>query len=172
QYEVARQTLAEELGVEPEHETEALREEIARSAERDLGGRTAVDPPAHPGVILSETTDQGDAAASHHAASALLVWRLGAIMGRWAMARPPLAAAMMSLLSLASGIVWLVTARPTPSPPQSLAAQVGLATTAAPPLSIVVLPLINVSGDSDQEYFADGITDDLTTDLSRIDGSF
>jgi TolB-like protein/Flp pilus assembly protein TadD len=29
-----------------------------------------------------------------------------------------------------------------------------------------------MSGDPDQEYFADGITDDLTTDLSRIDGSF
>jgi TolB-like protein/Flp pilus assembly protein TadD len=29
-----------------------------------------------------------------------------------------------------------------------------------------------MSGDPDQEYFADGITDELTTDLSRIDGSF
>jgi TolB-like protein/Flp pilus assembly protein TadD len=43
---------------------------------------------------------------------------------------------------------------------------------AAPRLSIVVLPLVNVSGDPDQEYLADGVTDDLTTDLSRIDGSF
>ena len=41
-----------------------------------------------------------------------------------------------------------------------------------PPLSIVVLPFTNVSTDPDQEYFADGITDDLTTDLSRISGSF
>ena len=42
----------------------------------------------------------------------------------------------------------------------------------APRLSIVVLPLANLSNDPDQEYFADNITDDLTTDLSRIDGSF
>ena len=43
---------------------------------------------------------------------------------------------------------------------------------AAPRLSIVVLPFANLSNDPDQEYFADGITDDLTTDLSRISGSF
>jgi adenylate cyclase len=39
-------------------------------------------------------------------------------------------------------------------------------------LSIVVLPFANLSNDPEQEYFADGITDDLTTDLSRISGSF
>jgi adenylate cyclase len=38
----------------------------------------------------------------------------------------------------------------------------------APRLSIVVLPFANFSNDPDQQYFADGITDDLTTDLSRI----
>jgi adenylate cyclase len=42
----------------------------------------------------------------------------------------------------------------------------------APRLSFVVLPFENLSRDPDQEYFADGITDDLTTDLSRISGSF
>ena len=45
-------------------------------------------------------------------------------------------------------------------------------TKSAPRLSIVVLPFTNLSNDPDQEYFADGITDDLTTDLSRISGSF
>jgi len=42
----------------------------------------------------------------------------------------------------------------------------------APRLSIVVLPFANLSDDREQQYFADGITEDLTTDLSRIDGSF
>src|SRR5579863_8804109 len=42
----------------------------------------------------------------------------------------------------------------------------------APRLSIVVLPFENLSHDPDQDYFADGITEDLTTDLSRISGSF
>jgi adenylate cyclase len=42
----------------------------------------------------------------------------------------------------------------------------------APRLSIVVLPFHNLSSDPEQEYFADGITEDLTTDLSRIAASF
>jgi TolB-like protein/DNA-binding SARP family transcriptional activator/Flp pilus assembly protein TadD len=174
QYEVARQTLAAELGIEPERETEALREQIARGAERGSGGGIAVDPPAHPGVVDDfAAADEGGMATRDHTNSARLISRLGATTGRWrALARPPLAAAMMSLLVLASGIVWLAMASPAPSPPLSLAARGGLATMATPPLSIVVLPLVNVSGDPDQEYFADGLTDDLTTDLSRIDGSF
>ena len=39
-------------------------------------------------------------------------------------------------------------------------------------LSIVVLPFRNLSGDPNQDYFADGITENLTTDLSRIRNSF
>jgi len=44
---------------------------------------------------------------------------------------------------------------------------------ASPPhLSIVVLPFANIGGDPEQEYFVDGVTESLTTDLSRIAGSF
>src|ERR1700692_478511 len=38
----------------------------------------------------------------------------------------------------------------------------------APRLSIVVLPFTNLSDDREQQYFADAMTDDVTTDLSRI----
>jgi TolB-like protein/Tfp pilus assembly protein PilF len=41
-----------------------------------------------------------------------------------------------------------------------------------PRLSIVVLPFANLGGDPEQEYFVDGVTESLTTDLSRIAGSF
>jgi TolB-like protein/class 3 adenylate cyclase/Tfp pilus assembly protein PilF len=41
-----------------------------------------------------------------------------------------------------------------------------------PRLSIVVLPFANLSGDPQQEYFVDGVTESLTTDLSRINGAF
>jgi TolB-like protein/class 3 adenylate cyclase len=41
-----------------------------------------------------------------------------------------------------------------------------------PRLSIVVLPFANFGGDPEQEHFVDGVTDSLTTDLSRIGGSF
>ena len=43
---------------------------------------------------------------------------------------------------------------------------------AAPSLSIVVLPFANIGGDPEQEYFVDGVTESLTTDLSRMIGSF
>ena len=42
----------------------------------------------------------------------------------------------------------------------------------APHLSIVVLPFANIGGDPEQEYFVDGVTESLTTDLSRISGAF
>jgi TolB-like protein/class 3 adenylate cyclase/Flp pilus assembly protein TadD len=42
----------------------------------------------------------------------------------------------------------------------------------APHLSLVVLPFANIGGDPEQEYFVDGVTESLTTDLSRINGAF
>src|ERR1700720_3796294 len=38
--------------------------------------------------------------------------------------------------------------------------------------SIAVLPFLNMSGDPEQEYFADGMTEDLITDLSKVSGLF
>jgi TolB-like protein len=38
-------------------------------------------------------------------------------------------------------------------------------------LSIVVLPFANIGGGPEQDYFADGVTDSLTTDLWRISGA-
>jgi TolB-like protein/class 3 adenylate cyclase/Tfp pilus assembly protein PilF len=55
----------------------------------------------------------------------------------------------------------------SPSAPHSRPSEIG-----APRLSIVVLPFANIGGDPEQEYFVDGVTESLTTDLSRIRGSF
>ncbi len=56
--------------------------------------------------------------------------------------------------------------------PRLLGASVEDKLTNAPRLSIVVLPFDNLSDDKEQDYFADGITDDLTTDLSHLEDSF
>src|SRR4029077_5434546 len=54
--------------------------------------------------------------------------------------------------------------------PTSHAAEAPLALPDKP--SIAVLPFANMSGDPEQEYFADGITEDITTALSRISSLF
>jgi TolB-like protein/tetratricopeptide (TPR) repeat protein len=89
--------------------------------------------------------------------------------------RAVIAAAVVAVIAIASAVWWVwpqakvpVAAVPTTGP-QSPA---GSTSVAIPRLSFVVLPFENLSRDPDQEYFADGITDDLTTDLSRISGSF
>jgi TolB-like protein/tetratricopeptide (TPR) repeat protein len=51
--------------------------------------------------------------------------------------------------------------------PRSVSSEVG-----PPRFSIIVLPFANIGGDSEQDYFVDGVTESLTTDLSRIRGSF
>jgi adenylate cyclase len=67
-----------------------------------------------------------------------------------------------------------VNAKPSSSPLVVGTSDKGELPTASttPRLSVVVLPFANLSSDPEQEYFADGITEDLTTDLSRISGSF
>ena len=59
--------------------------------------------------------------------------------------------------------------RPEPAPALTAPAADAIPRTAATPrLSIVVLPFADLGNDPEQQYFADGITEDLTTDLSRI----
>jgi TolB-like protein len=63
---------------------------------------------------------------------------------------------------------------PPPTPPAALPAQTvaaAPATAAAfnpPPHSIAVLPFVNMSGDKEQEYFSDGLSEELLNDLARI----
>src|ERR1700719_1675272 len=97
----------------------------------------------------------------------------------------PIFAAIAPLILIAGGAAWYFAGGPkstTLGTPQPTAASTPaeLARQAAPEpprlaaahLSIVVLPFANLSGDPSQDYFADGITEALTTDLSRIRNSF
>ena len=59
------------------------------------------------------------------------------------------------------------------APAQAKPAPTPAAEKSAPPrLSIVVLPFANIGGDPEQEHFVDGVTESLTTDLSRIRGAY
>ncbi|WFU45444.1 adenylate/guanylate cyclase domain-containing protein (plasmid) [Bradyrhizobium sp. CB82] len=56
--------------------------------------------------------------------------------------------------------------------PTTLGGRAKESPTSPPRLSLVVLPFANLGGDPKQDYFPDGVTESLTTDLSRISGSF
>jgi TolB-like protein/class 3 adenylate cyclase len=82
-----------------------------------------------------------------------------------------LAASLVAVIGIGLSVwwVWPHAGSPPASPNGPSAAVIS---PAAPRLSIVVLPFLNLSHDPDQDYFVDSITDDLTTDLSRIPDSF
>jgi TolB-like protein/class 3 adenylate cyclase len=77
--------------------------------------------------------------------------------------------AACGVAALAAGWFGWRTRLPSQTPAFSAASD---ALKTVPRLSIVVLPFENLSGDKEQDYFADGITDDLTTDLSHLPDSF
>jgi TolB-like protein/tetratricopeptide (TPR) repeat protein len=93
--------------------------------------------------------------------------------------RGVVAASLIAVLVIGFGAWW---AWPTaslspisvqvPASPRSPSPAASTAAKPAPRLSIVVLPFTNLSNDPEQEYFVDAVTDDLTTDLSRIVNSF
>jgi adenylate cyclase len=72
----------------------------------------------------------------------------------------PLGAALVALLVLIAGGAWWFLGGGHSTP------------TGTARLSIVVLPFTNLSNDPAQDYFADGVTENLTTELSRIRNSF
>ena len=78
----------------------------------------------------------------------------------------PLAAALAALLILIGGGAWWFLSA------NRAVAVASRAPAEAARLSIVVLPFTNLSNDPAQDYFADGVTENLTTELSRLHNSF
>ena len=102
----------------------------------------------------------GQPALAKPAPSATLADQPKAVASKRRMGSASLAAAIAALLLLAVAGGWYILNGRAPKPVE------------AAHLSIVVLPFANLSGDPSQDYFADGITENLTTDLSRIRDSF
>jgi adenylate cyclase len=79
-----------------------------------------------------------------------------------------IAAALAAGLGAVGGLVWWQPWAPETAPISQESARLPLPDKP----SIVVLPFANMGGDPEQEYFADGMTDDLITDLSKLSGLF
>jgi TolB-like protein/class 3 adenylate cyclase/Tfp pilus assembly protein PilF len=93
------------------------------------------------------------------------------VVRRRHIARVAMAVAVAAALVIAGGAWWLWPMT-KPSPPAVAATTTIAQPLQAPRLSIVVLPFTNLSNDPDQQYFADGITEDLTTNLSGFPDMF
>jgi adenylate cyclase len=94
--------------------------------------------------------------------------------------RPAAIAGTILLLIVAGAAAgWYAFWQPSALPPAAVAESAGNGAAETKPVltlpdkpSIAVLPFLNMSGDPQQEYLAEGITDDLITDLSKISGLF
>jgi TolB-like protein/tetratricopeptide (TPR) repeat protein len=92
---------------------------------------------------------------------------------RWASWRSkPAALAMVAVLVLALAYLanrfWISKHLAVPPPVSSTARAPVAPAFAPPPHSIAVLPFVNMSGDKEQEYFSDGLTEELLDSLTRI----
>ncbi|MGZ6224045.1 MAG: adenylate/guanylate cyclase domain-containing protein [Syntrophales bacterium] len=75
------------------------------------------------------------------------------------------------IVALAAVAIWQLYFRPT-RPPVEVASREKMAYPLPDKPSIAVLPFVNMGGDPEQAYFADGMTEDLITDLSKVAGLF
>lgn len=157
QYERCRQLLEDELGVAPEPETEAALQALC------TGGASPAERTAVPQSAASEQT--GGEPAATDGPSPILP-RIAGRFTSWQWT----AVGAFALAVVAAGVALLgVRAWQPELEPASLERM-------AYPLpdkpSIAVLPFDNLSGDPSRDYFTDGFTDDLITDLSKLDDLF
>jgi TolB-like protein/DNA-binding SARP family transcriptional activator/Tfp pilus assembly protein PilF len=153
QYQLCRDVLQHELGVKVEAETERLFKEIQSSS------RSAACVPTRPAErreIAADTNAQATPRGSPDPPR-VRSWR-----------RPAMIAAAFVVLTVAGLAMLWDSGKPSIEP--ATIERMALPLPDKP--SIAVLPFANMSDDPKQEYFADGLTDGLITELSQVSGLF
>ena len=117
----------------------------------DAVGANASAPPARPPVAAPTTRPEAGAVVATR-------WRI-----------PAIAAAVIVVVAAGGVAIWDTYLRPTP---QVTAPEKAPAAVLSDKPSIAVLPFANMSDAPQQGYFADGMTEDPITDLSKISGLF
>jgi len=92
-----------------------------------------------------------------------------AIWGNWQLAS--VAMAIVVVIGAGAITIWHGYLRPSPTDSEATSQKPSRLQLPAKP-SIAILPFKNISGDPTQEYFSDGITEDIITDLSKFHGLF
>ncbi len=82
--------------------------------------------------------------------------------------RRPAVAIMGVLLALMAAAAAYFLLRRAPPPPTATAALPPLANLAAPEKSIAVLPFTNMTADAENAFFADGVQDEILTNLAKV----
>jgi TolB-like protein/DNA-binding SARP family transcriptional activator len=158
-YRSLEETLRTELDVQPESETRAVLDEVSRWREHS---------PRTNGLPTSAITLPSPSALGAPAATA--VEQPGAsprrpqstLFGR----RAPFAiGAGVSIIAAALFIFY-----PPSNPFQRVVAERAASASEASSVSVAVLPFLNLSADPDQQFFSDGMTEEITTALARVPG--
>jgi TolB-like protein/DNA-binding SARP family transcriptional activator len=185
-YRVLAEALKTELDAQPEAETRAVFAEIARGGEERTGGPAS---PAAAAPASQTAPDTAEAkplhyppsftAASDAAPSSLrsraqqLASVIGAVQNVAALRAKTRALNWMVAGGLAAMMVIFFSyqfAARTTSQQTGIEAAKSAASAAAGAIAIAVLPFVNLSGEADQEFFSDGMTEEITSTLSKIPG--
>ncbi|MEP6692387.1 MAG: protein kinase [Gemmatimonadaceae bacterium] len=159
-------TLAAQLTEAPAP-IETLRADVPAALAALVLRRAERDPDDRPQTAAEILTALEDPAVISGAFATPSITTITRPKRRRAVLAAGIAAAVAALAAGATMLARHPAATPATGAPVTAAAT---ATAAAPAHSIAVLPLVNIGRDSDDEYFADGMTEELTSKLNKVRG--
>jgi TolB-like protein/DNA-binding SARP family transcriptional activator/cytochrome c-type biogenesis protein CcmH/NrfG len=169
-YRILADSLKKELGAQPGAETRAVFADISRgeTAPRAAAAPDAAPAPNPPALSPSATLVPAKAASAHPGNEALVrrphardLAGVAAAKRNWILAGGLAGAAAVATLLF-------ITLAPSTGPAPTGQPATVIAATPTSAIALAVLPFANLSDDPQQEFFSDGLTDEITSTLARI----